>query len=149
LKFKLVFMICVLYLWSAAVVSAEYYRYVDKSGVKHYTDDLSEVPSDQRPNLSVYKSIQSPPEKKTPEKDTTEAKDTLTHESLILKENKLAEEYEVLVKKNKALAEERETLEDKEYNELVTQLNSEIKQYREKRKAFKALVEQYNKQIKP
>ncbi len=49
----------------ALSASAEFYRYKDENGVYRYTDNLMEVPEDQRPK--VYNSTDSdykPPEKK-------------------------------------------------------------------------------------
>ena len=35
-------------------VRAEFYKYVDQKGVVHYTDNLAEVPKDQRPGVATY-----------------------------------------------------------------------------------------------
>ena len=147
MKLIYVLIVCFLYILSASSVSAEYYHYVDKDGIKHYTDNISEVPEDQRPNLNIHKSIQTSPGKKPPGKEQIETRDTITLKSLEIKKNEIVNEYNALVKRNKTLAEQKKTINDKEYNELAGQLNIEIKQYQEKKEAFEKLVEQYNKQI--
>lgn len=40
---------------------AEYYRYRDKNGVLRFTDNLAEVPADQRPEMKRYKETKTPP----------------------------------------------------------------------------------------
>ncbi|KKM14232.1 hypothetical protein LCGC14_1708170 [marine sediment metagenome] len=48
----------ILFLFSATV-SAEFYRFVDKDGTIHYTDDLSKVPENQLPGIQKYKEYES------------------------------------------------------------------------------------------
>ncbi|MCD4720674.1 MAG: hypothetical protein K8S13_12580 [Desulfobacula sp.] len=141
--------ICFLYILSASSVFAEYYHYIDKDGIKYYTDDISEVPEDQRPDLSVYQSIQTSPEEKPPEEKDIETKDTIMLKSIEIKKGEIDNEYEALVKKRQALTKQKKTIGEKKYNELATQFNIEIKQYQEKKEAYEKLVEQYNKQMIP
>ena len=147
MKLYYIFIVCFLYILSTSSLFAEYYHYVDKNGVKHYTDDISEIPKDQRPDLTIHQSIQTP-DRKEPLK-TENKVDTISSESLETKRDKLVTEYNALVKRNKTLAEQKNTIDQKKYNELATQLNIEIKQYQEKKEAYEKLVEQYNEQIKP
>ncbi len=46
------------------ISSAEFYKYRDESGVLRYTDDMNEIPKDQRPNMDAYSEPAdfSPPE---------------------------------------------------------------------------------------
>jgi hypothetical protein len=41
-----------------AIVSAEFYRYVDEQGKVHYTDEFGNVPPDQRPKVDEYEEFQ-------------------------------------------------------------------------------------------
>ena len=63
------YMLLVLLLGLIAVpyTFADFYRYRDENGVLRFTDDLTEVPDDQRPTLKKYKETQpvSQPGKKT------------------------------------------------------------------------------------
>ena len=40
-------------------ISSEYYQYKDKNGVVHFTDDLSEIPKDQREKVTSFESLTS------------------------------------------------------------------------------------------
>ncbi len=40
-------------------ISSEYYQYKDKDGVVHFTDDLSEIPKDQREKVTSFESLTS------------------------------------------------------------------------------------------
>ena len=146
MKLKYIFMIYFLYAVSASFVFAEYYHYVDKDGIKHYTDDISEVPIDQRPNLSIYQSIQAQDKEELPK--TEQATDTITPESIATLKSELDNEYAALVKKREAMVEQKKDLSEKEYNVLSAQLNIEIKQYQDKADAYEMLVKDYNEQIK-
>jgi hypothetical protein len=57
-------LVLLLGLIAASYTFADYYRYRDKNGVLRFTDDLSEVPADQRPKLKHYKETQPAPQAK-------------------------------------------------------------------------------------
>jgi|GEM_PF-4871526 len=45
-----VLIVCFLYILCASSVFAEYYHYIDKNGIKHYTDDIGDsTPGSQSP----------------------------------------------------------------------------------------------------
>ena len=44
----------------------EYYQYTDANGMQRFTDDLSTVPPDQRPNIKTYQSVKSEPVQPAP-----------------------------------------------------------------------------------
>ena len=148
MKFVYILIVCFLYILSASSVFSEYYHYVDKDGIKHYTDDLSEVLKAQRPDLNIYQGVQTSPEKKPSEEKQIENKDTITLKSLELKKDELVNEYNALVKRNKTLTEQKKTFKAEEYNKLAAQLNMEIKQYEEKKEAYEKLVKEYNELIR-
>jgi len=154
MKLKYALIVTVFYILSATSVSAEYYQWIDQDGIKHFTDDVSEIPEDQRPGLNIYKSIKTPekkkPEKNTPDKNKPDKKKNLiTHESLVLKKDALDVESDNLVKKRETLRKQKKSLSGKKYNKLVTELNIEILEYQKKVGEYEILVEKYNKQIQP
>lgn len=57
--------------------SAEFYRYVDKEGNVHFTDDLSNIPVKQRPSVDEYEEAIPPPtlDQSTTDTDATNAPD--------------------------------------------------------------------------
>ena len=152
MKLKYVLIVTVFYILSAISVSAEYYQWIDQDGIKHFTDDVSEIPEDQRPGLNIYRSIKTP-EKKTPEKKTPDKKkfdkkkNFITHESLVIKKDALDIEYHNLVKKTETLKEQKKSLGKTEYNKLATELNIAIQEYQKKIDEYEMLVKKYNKQI--
>jgi len=52
---RLMLVTAVLAVWAAPALG-EYYRYLDSDGVVRFTDDLSRVPPDQRPDVKTYQS---------------------------------------------------------------------------------------------
>ncbi|MEJ2657523.1 MAG: DUF4124 domain-containing protein, partial [Desulfobacterales bacterium] len=67
--------------------SAEYYKYIDQNGNVHYTDDLTDVPENQRTDINEYNEIQSgvvdrqkdEKDAKTPETSIEEKQVEATH----------------------------------------------------------------------
>jgi len=148
-RFYYIFIVFCLYLFSSPIVSAQYYQYTDKNGVKHFTDTLSDVPQDQRPGMNIFPTSTSSPEKKAPPKEPEETVDTLTLESLMIQKKTLDKEYEDIMKQKAILLEQKQITNEKQYNQMARQFNLEVNQYQEKKESFDMLVEQYNEQIDP
>jgi len=55
---RYVLMVLLIGFMVATYALADFYRYRDKNGVLRFTDDLTEVPEDQRPKLKKYKETQ-------------------------------------------------------------------------------------------
>lgn len=149
MKLKYALIVTVFYILSVASVSAEYYQWIDQDGIKHFTDDVSEIPEDQRPRLNIYRSIKTP-EKNKPDKNKPDKKKNLiTPESLAKKKDALDIEYDNVVKKKETLGEQKEILGEIKYNKLATELNIAIQEYQKKTDEYEILVKKYNKQIQP
>ena len=136
-------------------VFAEFYKYKDANGVLRFTDNLLEVPRDQREKIQTYKEVVTP----EPEPDISDAQ---KEDAALKNQNNRAEqinsEREVLEQSFKALDAERKSLlesppspqEQEAYEthkKRIEAFNARIKAYEEQRKMFQAKVDAYNAEI--
>ena len=160
-----------------ALASAEFYRYVDEKGKVHYTDDLANVPVEQRPKADEYEEVydQFAPEegieRKKPETESPkgalkeaeevrlqreasgkEAEEKTLEQKLREAGAKLKEEYQALMKEKgeleKRAARRLTETERKELIKKVRDYNSRTEDYEKRRQAFDKEVEAYNAEIK-
>lgn len=151
-------------------VYAEFYRYKDKNGVIRYTDDLSQVPQEQREKTETYESEVSKPDSgkgviveggeetsedsgiETDEIDVPEGKDVAQLEKLNKKKAALDKEYSDLVKEKDELVKSKEGIkkgyELKAYNEKIVDLNERISAFEKKRQEFAKEVDAFNARFK-
>ena len=170
-------MIMLILIGTHALASAEFYRYLDEKGKVHFTDDLGNVPLEQRPKADEYeepydeltqeervegkreetetsKGVVEETEEEPPQEDAQlkEVEEKTLEQKLKETGAKLQEEYE-------ALAKEREELEKmatrpltqtrrKELIEKVRDYNLRSEDYEKRRQAFNKEVEGYNARIK-
>ena len=156
-----------------AVASAEFYRYTDQEGKTHYTDDIANIPADQRSHVSEYEdvshrsSLKEETETTTPEEESREATLSAPEEmppqgspgvgddETKAVDQRLKETGVALEQEYQALMEEREQLDEaakrpttpamrRNLVEKVRDFNSRIKDYEKRRTAFNGEVEAYN-----
>lgn len=148
--------------------SAEYYRYIDKDGNVHYTDDLTNVPENQRTDIHEYTGFQDDSydhqkdeqkdEKSQPliEKEQVKNKPGINDFSEIKKrldqeKEKLDEEYRALMEEKKEIAKGKNKYRSKsrakKYNKVILEFNEKIEDYERRKKLFNEEVEKYNKQV--
>jgi len=136
-------------------VFAEFYKYKDANGVLRFTDNLLDVPKDQREKIQIYKEVVTP----EPEPDISDAQ---KEEAALKDQNRLAEQInsqrEILEQSFKDLEAERKSLlesppspQDQEayeaHKKRIEAFNAKIKTYEEQRKMFQAEVDAYNAEI--
>lgn len=162
------FLIIVLML--ATPVCAEIYQYVDEKGQKRWTDDLSQVPKEQRTSAQRFETeaeatvdplpgqaeetqpeSQLESEAEVPDTDPQDASVELSREALEMEKADLDTQYQILL-------EEREQLEKlktealsagarAEMNERITAYNVKTKQYEAQLNAFNEKINTYNQTI--
>lgn len=153
---------------------AEFYKYKDQNGVMRFTDNLSEVPVEQRPEVESYAEPEDflTPERKrqrnkttsgqqtpsvkreTPPQPDAEAKaETREQRAVRLKEQKatLEAEYNDIIETQKSLAEQRKTLQSpasyQTYNKHQKRLKARAGAYEKRRQQFEEKVKAYHQSL--
>ncbi len=152
------------------------YKFVDSKGISHYTDDLLQVPEDQRPALEEesVEPANSPKDgaegaggpatqKATEDKplafgdagDTTHgdsSADKLRLDKLQAMRRQLDGEYDAIMLEQKRLSQMRDRMktpqERQMFAESAGKLDVRIKAYEKKRSALAAQIRQYNEKMR-
>ena len=149
-----------------APAAAEFYRYRDQNGTVRFTDNLTEVPPEQRADLKTYREVvSSPPTTAFPETDPSgqapEPAATVSAEAdeerraaeetaarLRQRQEALIQEYEALQKERAALAKRDgqrvNNAQQARYAEAVEALNAKIRDYQQRREAYERDVQAHN-----
>lgn len=146
----------------------EFYKYVDEEGKVQFTDNIANIPDDQREKIEAYKEAESSPhvasqsEKEERMADTSEATETAEgsdrvtgNESVDVQADLLERRGEALQQEYEALMEEREALDQaakvrltparkRQLVEEISDFNLRIKAYEKKRQEYNEAVEAYN-----
>lgn len=157
---KAIWLIVPLIICLCGPVSAEFYKYTDQDGNIRFTDDLSNVPQDQRPDVKSYEEFESTQPPAAPEKKEETGQGSLEQEpeteksldaqgeQIREKHDQLEIEYQAIMKvkaRLEAEAKEQKTADETvQYNQKILELNKNISQYDQKRKALNAEIEAYN-----
>ncbi len=149
----------------ATPVAAEFYKYRDKNGAIRFTDNLAEVPADQREKLKIYEGsaraadralpaasgqVAAQPET-APESAGKEAGEALIAD-LHRRQQALIKEYDALQKEREELAaapgKRVSQAEQKKYNQQVEALNARLADYQKRRAAFEQEVAAHNEEMR-
>lgn len=136
-------------------VCAEYYRYKDTNGIVRFTDNLLNVPEDQRENIQTYKGAAAPEPKSDISDVSTgerELKDLNRRiEELNSERESLEQIYKDLDAERKSLVESSPSPQETEayeaHRKRIEAFNEKIKSYEEQRKIFQAKVDAFNAEI--
>jgi len=126
------------------ISSAEFYKFRDESGVLHYTDDLTEIPKDQHPQMETYRGTANLP--------VPELKQQKTENEIRIKLSKnkaaLDKEYKELTKTKQALDAQTKSMkipaDAKAHNEKVLQLNERIADFEKQRQTIRKKIDAFN-----
>jgi hypothetical protein len=150
--------------------SAEFYKYTDEDGNVRFTDDINQVPEEQRSKIRSYVESQSEevPEKETtqenPEKSEQQAnvpdssEDEAAEGSLEeLKtridaiKQEVEQAYAALLKEKEQLSEDKKKVKTREqvesYNKRIENYNIRGQEFIKKQKERDALIDNYNARI--
>jgi hypothetical protein len=136
-------MVVLVVLLVPGLAGAEFYKYRDANGVLRFTDDITEVPEDQRPQLKEYKSVVTPEpaaeateETKGPKKSELEA----MAQKLEAEKAALEAEYQAILDEDrriKAMVGDPENPPSpEEYNQQLRELRKKIDAYDARRRDF-------------
>lgn len=130
---------------------AEFYKYVDENGVTRFTDNLLDVPKDQRKSVKSYTESVTPDEEKPAESAKKEDKTkglNKRSEELNAERELLAKEFAELDMERKELLKNAPEPQEQEAYEAhvkkVEEFNARIQAYEAKRKVFQEKVDEFN-----
>ena len=157
---KIRWSICLVIIFMYTPVLGEFYRYTDESGNVKYTDDLGQVPEEQRPNAKTYIESKGIPEEKTdnsviveeePVQSSRQEMDLIKN-GLDKEKLELEKEYEAMMKAQKALSEEKKTaktrIQIQKHNKKALKFNETVAAYEKKKKALDDEIRKFNAKIK-
>jgi uncharacterized protein DUF4124 len=131
---------------------AEFYKYKDANGVLRFTDNLLDVPRDQRENIQAYKEVVTPEPK--PELTDEEIEESALNnknnqiEQLNREREALEQSYKDLGAERIALLKSPPSPEDQAayeaHRQRIEAFNTKIKSYEKQRKLFQTKVDAFN-----
>jgi hypothetical protein len=164
MKKSLVTCLVIIGLILAAPLSAQIYKYIDENGQKRWTDDLSQVPVEQRQSAEHFEDASDIPSEAsatqgesgtvvTPETDLTDGNAELTRESLMKEKSELENQYKLLMEERKQIeqmkAEQGDTIHRAELNQRISAYNAKSDKYDIQLNAYKKKIDTYNNKIMP
>jgi hypothetical protein len=145
-------------------VLAQYYQYADENGTVYFTDNLVEVPVDQRKDLKTYESKNSiadsqttrktppvsPEDLRDPEKEMPEAQVISTMQQLNKEKEILDHMYEQLLTRKQSLQQEKASVstaaQETALQKKINTLNQDIADFENRRQEFEKKAKIFNTQ---
>ncbi len=165
MKQKIILLNIIFLFFVATTSYSEFYKYRDENGAIRYTDNLAEVPQDQREGIDAYDAVEdyqrptpqpAPEETEATEEEQQEdtqptmsaAERQKMFQELTEERNALDAEYAEIQETKSALNAEKANVKKasqlREYNEKVLELNTRIEAYDQKRAAYEEKVKSFN-----
>ena len=163
MRAKLIFSIVILSFVCTGSPWAEFYRYTGKDGAIHFTDDLSQVPLEQREQVESYTGAQTPEpaqeavEEPAAQKAATMAKEAISRleeerKTLVTRQEALKAEYERLMNVKAEIEVLGQTADTPEKQQALLEkhnaLQADIKKYESQTKALQEEVNAFNAAVK-
>ena len=153
MRYKISLLALVVCLWSAIGFS-EFYRYRDENGVLRFTENIADIPKNQRKGIYITPEDRLSAEElaaqkagvKTQEKAVENPELAHIDQARELKERQIAvnKEHAAITAEQKRLAREKTKLSTVAHNKLVEQLNQRIKEYQSKRDQLNQVIRKFN-----
>ncbi len=145
----------VLLVMTFGTTHAQLYRYKDAHGNWSYTDNLADVPLDQREDCKQYETIETPTAQPIRKERTPDATEQTAPEEtgrlrdeLQARKAALDQEYEELVKESGELEKRSQNLKSEEerrtFENRKTAFNQRLKVFEERRQVFEKDLQAYN-----
>jgi hypothetical protein len=156
----------------SAPASAQFYKYIDEDGNIRFTDDINQVPKQQRTTVKSYEeavsdtdveneAVQSDSEVSTNAQQETAAAEAdvdidlgdldAAYNQLKALRQEIDEEYNELMAEKETLAKEKGEAKTREqvleYNAKVEQFNERARAHQQKSKKYEAQVDAYNASV--
>jgi hypothetical protein len=141
---------------------AEFYRYTGEDGAIHFTDDLSQVPPDQREQVESFIETESPQPPETPKKEPAaevadRARQAVTfleekRAGLLIRQKNLKAEYKRLMEARAEIESLQQTADtpkkQRALQEKITALQAQVAEYQSKSTVLDKEVNAFNQAIK-
>jgi len=166
---KILLLLFLFFLFGAQPAEAEIYQYKDPTGTSRFTDDLSNVPEEQRPDLKTFKSVKNDEDKRTKLQNSmssskaSERKSSTTADTWREKVENSSRELEQmkadLEQRVKQLRKQRKQLkantpaknsssrEKAAYYDKIKSLNAKIEAYSKQREKFQKKIDAFNRLV--
>jgi len=148
------FLVVLMVILMPVIAGAEFYKYRDANGVLRFTDDITEVPVDQRAKLKEYQSVVTPEPSAADTGEQSDQNGNLGARANDLEAERAAleQEYQAILEEDrriKASVADSENPADMEtYNKQLRELQQRIDAYAERRKAFQEKASAFDAEIK-